>query len=197
MSLRLLTFKYALLQEMTKEEEGEGEGKRRSRSRSRRRPGSSLLEQEQEWDASPLGRSNSVATSSGSRPPEPTRRATSETDSGKQKVKATEVIYYTARLKEIYDRSDTDVTSKVASGQKLKYLDQLKDQLQIGQKEPPLPKTAVVPYDPTGLKKKLIPLGKEGLMELIVNLAKKLEEAGKSAEIQRLLDIVSARNPPS
>lgn len=105
-------------------------------------------------------------------------------------INPSEVIYYTERLKEYYDRSDTDVMSTVSTGTKAKYLDQLKDQLQIGEDDQ---SKAVAPHDPdpTGMKKALQQLGKEDLMNLIMNMAKKWEEGGKPAEIKILLDTVS------
>lgn len=176
-------------------EDTEGQtGRRRSRKQSH---------PVREWDPSPIARSNSMSKGV-SRYPNPnpnasrrgTRMGSTTSQPGRantkgEKIKAAEIVYYTERLKGYYDRSDNDVTSTVASAQKRKYLDQLKGQLKIGEKEQQ--PTAVVPYDPdpTGIKRKLTPLGKEDLMNLIVNMAKKLEEAGKSAEIQRLLDTVS------
>lgn len=106
-------------------------------------------------------------------------------------VNPSEVIYYTERLKEYYERSDSDVMSTLSTGTKAKYLEQLKDQLQIGEDEPPT--TAVLPYDPDpmGLKPSLQHLGKEDLMNLVINIGKKLEEGGKPTEIKLLIDAVS------
>lgn len=105
-------------------------------------------------------------------------------------INPSEVIYYTERLKEYYERSDNDVMSTLSTGTKAKYLDQLKGQLKIGEEDQP---SAVVPYDPDpmGLKPSLQRLGKEDLMNLIINIAKKWEEGGKPAEIKELLDTVS------
>lgn len=107
-------------------------------------------------------------------------------------INPSEVIYYTERLKEYYERSDNDVMSTLSTGTKAKYLDQLKGQLQIGEDEQPSA-AAVVPYDPDpmGLKPSLQHLGKEDLMHLIINIGKKWEEGGKPAEIKMLVDIVS------
>lgn len=106
-------------------------------------------------------------------------------------VNPSEVIYYTERLKEYYERSDSDVMSTLSTGTKAKYLEQLKGQLQIGEDEPPT--TAVVPFDPDpmGLKPSLQHLGKEDLMNLIISIGKKWEEGGKPTEIKLLIDAVS------
>lgn len=105
-------------------------------------------------------------------------------------INPSEVIYYTERLKEYYERSDNDVMSTLSTGTKAKYLDQLKGQLQIGEDDQ---SSAVVPFDPDpmGLKPSLQHLGKEDLMNVIINMAKKWEEGGKPAEIKVLLDKVS------
>jgi hypothetical protein len=96
-------------------------------------------------------------------------------------INPSEVIYYTERLKEYYDRSDNDVMSTVSTGTKTKYLDQLKDQLQIGEDDQ---SKAVVPDDPdpTGMRKILEQLGKEDLMNLVMNMAKKWEEGGRPSK---------------
>jgi hypothetical protein len=149
-----------------------------------------------EWDSSTRSASISKGISSYPNSMKSSRmRSTSSEPKGEQ-IRSSEVIYYTERLKEYYDRSNDDVTSAMSSGQKRKYLDQLKDQLNLGEKEQ---SKAVVPYDPDpmGIKKKLKPLGRDGLITVIVNMAKKLEEAGKSAEIPQLLDAVSSILPES
>ncbi|KAG0609531.1 hypothetical protein M758_8G191600 [Ceratodon purpureus] len=106
-------------------------------------------------------------------------------------INPSEVIYYTERLKEYYNRSDNDVMSTVSTGTKTKYLDQLKDQLQIGEDDQ---SKAAVPHDPdpTGMRETLEQLGKEDLMNLTMNMAKKWEEGGKPAEIKTLLDTALA-----
>lgn len=174
------------------------QGRKRSRIQSHPQPSTANVPG---WDLSPAGR-DSVSKGVSRYPnANPNSRkgshmgSTTSEPKGEQ-VRSSEVIYYTERLKEYYDRSNNDVTSTISSGQKRKYLDQLKDELKIGEKEQ---SKAVVSYDPdaTGIKKKLQPLGKDGLMNLIVSMAKKLEEAGKSAEIPRLLDVVSSILPES
>ena len=163
-------------------ETSEVQGKKRSRVPSHPQPSTS----KPEWESSP--KRDSVSKSV---PKYPNSRTGSVSSEPKvDQIRSSEVIYYTERLKEHYDRSNDDVTSAISSGQKRKYLDQLKDQLKLGQSEQ---SKAVVPYDPDprGIKKNLQPLGKEGLLKLIVTMAKELEESGKSVEIPRLLDAVS------
>ncbi|XP_073396841.1 uncharacterized protein [Physcomitrium patens] len=107
-----------------------------------------------------------------------------------EQINRSEVIYYTERLKEYYDRSDNDVMSTIATESKAKYLDQLKVQLQIGD-DPP---NGVVHFDPdpSAISKTLHQLGKEDLINLIMNLAKRWEEGGNPAEIEGLLNKASS-----
>ena len=91
-------------------------------------------------------------------------------------VKASEVVYFTGRLREWFERSNSELMA-ISKTRRKKSLDKAKKELE---------------EDPTGIKKMLRSLGKEDLMTLIIKMANKLEELGKSGESKALIDSVRA-----
>lgn len=89
-------------------------------------------------------------------------------------VKASEVVYFTGRLREWFERSNSELMA-ISKTRRKKSLDKAKKELE---------------EDPAGIKKMLRSLGKEDLMTLIVKMVNKLEELGKFGESKALIDSV-------
>ena len=89
-------------------------------------------------------------------------------------VKASEVVYFTGRLQEWFERSNSELMA-ISKTRRKKSLDKARKELE---------------EDPAGIKKMLRSWGKEDLMTLIVKMANKLEELGKFGESKALIDSV-------